>query len=298
MRVRTHAVGVALTAAALAVPVALAAAQGFDNPTSNNPQQEFTVGGPLQRVDKPNDPDYDRSEDPNPSASSIYDERFDLFGFPSKHSPLAIYNDPQDVFRFGKPQISGFNAAGAWKLTAATRTSSSRSSTPASGGTRGSIRTQVHLNADELPPRSALTTRPTPVRRSTATTSTATAPRRRRLQERRARRQAGTPTGQDLIKAFSNGNDADGNGYVDDIAGWDFFDDDNDPDDTSSYFAARNHGTGRAEEAVEQGNDGAGELGVCPKCQFMPMRDLGHVRLRPEHRSRSGSSTRPTTASR
>src|SRR5256885_2496001 len=35
--------------------------------------------------------------------------------------------------------------------------------------------------------------------------------------------------GEDVIRAFSDGTDTDGNAYVDDIAGWDFFDDDNDP---------------------------------------------------------------------
>ena len=59
---------------------------------------------------------------------------------------------------------------------------------------------------------------------------------------------------------------------MDDIAGWDFFDNDNDPADTSSYFAAENHGSGRATEAVERGNDGQGSIGVCPKCQYVPMR--------------------------
>src|SRR3954453_18410134 len=33
---------------------------------------------------------------------------------------------------------------------------------------------------------------------------------------------------EDLIIAFSNQDDHDGNGYVDDVAGWDFLDDDND----------------------------------------------------------------------
>ena len=33
----------------------------------------------------------------------------------------------------------------------------------------------------------------------------------------------------DLIAAFGTDGDSDDNGYVDDIAGWDFFDDDNDP---------------------------------------------------------------------
>ena len=62
------------------------------------------------------------------------------------------------------------------------------------------------------------------------------------------------------------------NGYVDDIAGWDFFDDDNDPYDASSYSSADNHGSGRAAEAGEEGNDGAGGIGVCPRCQIVPLR--------------------------
>jgi Subtilase family/FG-GAP-like repeat len=76
----------------------------------------------------------------------------------------------------------------------------------------------------------------------------------------------------DLIAAFSDGTDADHNGYVDDIAGWDFFNDDNDPFDQSSYSSANNHGSGRAEDAAEEGNDGQGGIGVCPHCQILPMR--------------------------
>ena len=76
----------------------------------------------------------------------------------------------------------------------------------------------------------------------------------------------------DLIAQFSDGTDSDSNGYVDDIAGWDFFDDDNDPFDASSCCSANGHGTGRAREAVAEGNNGNAELGVCPRCQFMPLR--------------------------
>ena len=47
---------------------------------------------------------------------------------------------------------------------------------------------------------------------------------------------------QDLIIAFENGTDEDGNGYTDDIAGWDFLDNDNDPLDDVHY----SHGTGEA----------------------------------------------------
>jgi hypothetical protein len=76
----------------------------------------------------------------------------------------------------------------------------------------------------------------------------------------------------DLIAAFSDGVDSDHNGYVDDIAGWDFFNNDNDPFDQSSYSSANNHGSGRAEDAAEEGNDGDGGIGVCPHCQILPMR--------------------------
>jgi subtilase family protein/VCBS repeat protein len=76
----------------------------------------------------------------------------------------------------------------------------------------------------------------------------------------------------DLIATFSDGVDSDHNGYVDDIAGWDFFNDDNDPFDQSSYSSADNHGSGRASDAAEEGNDGDGGIGVCPHCQILPMR--------------------------
>jgi subtilase family protein len=85
----------------------------------------------------------------------------------------------------------------------------------------------------------------------------------------------------DLIATFSGtfsgggvtgGTDDDANGYVDDIAGWDFFDDDNDPFDVSSCCSANGHGTGRGRNAVADTNNGQGGVGMCPKCQVMPLR--------------------------
>jgi len=82
----------------------------------------------------------------------------------------------------------------------------------------------------------------------------------------------------DLIATFSEDLDGDGdpdddgNGYADDIAGWDFFDDDNDPFDASSCCSASGHGTGRAAEAAAETNNGEGGTGMCPDCQIMPLR--------------------------
>lgn len=72
----------------------------------------------------------------------------------------------------------------------------------------------------------------------------------------------------DLIAAFSDGVDQDGNGYVDDIAGWDFFWNDNDPYDDTRF----GHGTGMAEEAAAEGGDDDGEIGTCPSCMVLNLR--------------------------
>lgn len=74
----------------------------------------------------------------------------------------------------------------------------------------------------------------------------------------------------DLIHTFSDGVDDDGNGYVDDIAGWDFFERDNDPYSTNES-AFGDHGTGVAEEAGGEGGDG-GDIGTCPNCAVLPIR--------------------------
>jgi hypothetical protein len=77
---------------------------------------------------------------------------------------------------------------------------------------------------------------------------------------------------QDVLIAFSDGRDGDGNGFVDDIAGWDFLDDDNDPFDDVQY----GHGTGEAldssAEADNRDGDNGRDLGTCPNCVFVPLR--------------------------
>lgn len=69
---------------------------------------------------------------------------------------------------------------------------------------------------------------------------------------------------RDLIVIFGDGVDGDQNGYVDDIAGWDFVDDDNDP--------SGDGGTPLLLAAVATANDGVGIAGVCPRCTALPLR--------------------------
>jgi len=80
----------------------------------------------------------------------------------------------------------------------------------------------------------------------------------------------------DLIAAFSDCLDGDGNGYPDDISGFDFFGGkhcgfegaDNDPTDETAF----GHGTGIATSAAAETNNGAGDAGVCPRCRVLPVR--------------------------
>lgn len=85
---------------------------------------------------------------------------------------------------------------------------------------------------------------------------------------------------EDLILLFSDGVDGDGNGYTDDISGWDFFEGDNDPQDDVAF----GHGSSQANQATAEAplpgelcpaGDGYGfsrTPGTCPTCTVLPLR--------------------------
>ena len=79
---------------------------------------------------------------------------------------------------------------------------------------------------------------------------------------------AGILDPQDVLIAFSDGTDKDENGYVDDIVGWDFMDDDNDPFDDVGY----GHGTGEAEGSTSEVDNDQGDVGSCPNCMVIHLR--------------------------
>jgi Subtilase family len=267
---------------------------GFENPCSHDTSQQFGYGS-VQRQDTPNDPSYDQAEPdtqqpPSNRSSNFFDERFDLFGFPSQLTPSAVYAVGPNA---GKPMVAGFNAAGAWKAERGRPdTVIAILDTGIDWSARG-LRDQIHLNTGELP---------YPERPDGSSCATydcngdgvvnvedyAQDPRVSLSYTGRTG-PAGLITAQDLIHAFGDCQidpsthlilqcvpgqhfDNDKNGYANDIAGWNFFDNNNDPTDLSSYFAAHHHGTGRALDVAEQGNDGQGSIGVCPHCQIMPVR--------------------------
>ena len=66
----------------------------------------------------------------------------------------------------------------------------------------------------------------------------------------------------------SNGVDDDGNGYADDVHGWDFVNDDNDPDDDNG------HGTHVGGIIAASGGNAVGVTGVCWSARMLPLKFL------------------------
>jgi hypothetical protein len=267
---------------------------GFENPCSQETSQQFGYGS-VQRQDTPNDPSYDQSEPdtqqpPANRSSNFYDERFDLFGFPSQLTTSAIYAVGPNA---GKPMVAGFNAAGAWKAERGRPDSVVAILDTGIDWSAGGLRDQIHLNTGELPypQHSDGSSCGTYDCNGDGVVNVEDYAQDPRVSLSYAGRigPSGLITAQDLIHAFSDCQvdpsshlavqcvagqhfDNDNNGYANDIAGWNFFDNNNDPTDLSSYFAAHHHGTGRAQDVAEQGNDGRGSIGVCPHCQITPVR--------------------------
>jgi len=74
---------------------------------------------------------------------------------------------------------------------------------------------------------------------------------------------------EDIIVRFSNGTDQDHNGYVDDISGWDFYNDQNDPATLDSTY---DHANGQMEQAAADTNNAFKGAGVCPDCRLLPIK--------------------------
>ena len=72
----------------------------------------------------------------------------------------------------------------------------------------------------------------------------------------------------DLITLFSDGIDDDADGFKDDISGWDWMMDDNDPYDDTLY----GHGTGQANDSSAEANNMVQNVGICPRCRVIHMR--------------------------
>jgi hypothetical protein len=253
------------------------------------------------RANTPNDPDFDRCEadDPDTPAGdcdSYFEEEFRAFGFSPDsanqipavpHSVGATqYSDCTQLDDQGKAanvaagdpmcaQISGIRADTAWKYWTGDPQTTVAILDTGIQWQDAELVDKVHLNRAELPLPQQSGGAPCAQYdcNGDGAFNIADYADDARVNPADGDQEAdGLLDASDLIANFSGGTDDDSNGYVDDIAGWDFFDDDNDPFDASSCCSAKFHGTGRAREAVAETNNGEGGVGMCPRCQLMPLR--------------------------
>ena len=267
---RRIALGVLLVLGLLLPGVALAAFPG------TNPAESV-------RLNTPDDPDYDPCEADNEggaTCSSVFAEDYERFGFaPSSTQLSATYKNPADTTRQQQQntlagrdplgQIPGVSADRAWKRSIGRPDVRIAILDTGIRWGEDSLRPKIALNAGELP---------TPQCGDDDCNDDGAFDVDDYAGDTRVAQSAGHDEADDildasdLLAAFSDGSDADANGFPDDIAGWDFFDDDNDPYDASSYSSATDHGTGRAQEAGQLTDDGAGGTSLCPRCQIVPLR--------------------------
>jgi hypothetical protein len=238
------------------------------------------------RLNTPNDPSFDRCEGDDEDTpeerecTSYFEEQFGFFGFAPDTSD-AVYQDASQIDEQGRQanvaagndpleQISGVRADTAWKYSTGSPDISIAILDTGIEWQDEELRRKVRLNRKELPLPQGASAYDADGDGAFTVDDYAKDPR--------VKIEAGDEEadklldGSDLIATFSDRTDADRNGYVDDIAGWDFFDDDNDPFDASSCCSASGHGSDRAKSAAGDTNNGEGEASMCPRCQFVPMR--------------------------
>jgi hypothetical protein len=285
---RTAALAAALLA--LALPTAALAAFPGTDPTQS------------PRANTPDDPGFDRCETDDPNTpqgdcDSYFEEQFGSFGFSPDSAQQAPgvktqYTECSQLDQQGRnanvkagdpacSQISGVRADTAWKYSVGSPQVSVAVLDTGIRWQDPELVNKVRLNKGELPlPQHANGTNCA----SYDCNGDGAFNVKDYVDDPRVSVSAGDDTSDhgsnadsfldpsDLIASFSDGSDGDANGYVDDIAGWDFFDNDNDPYDASSCCSANGHGSGRAKEAVAQTNNGVAETGMCPRCQLLPLR--------------------------
>jgi hypothetical protein len=220
----------------------------------------------------PDDPQYDVAER-QPAGHTFHDEQWFMYSFLPRGAPLAT--DPEGAagmsidrawrrYGTGRPDVRVAYIEGGvnWREDAGRRELAPRS----------------HLNVGELP------------RPSGAASHDANGDGQVNVADYAADRRIhrpylhGTITPEDLIVAFSDGRDDDADGYVDDIAGWNFLRGNNDPQTEDSAYT---HANSQMRRAVAEGDNGYAGVGICPHCTVIPIKAGHEALVRPDRLAQS-----------
>jgi hypothetical protein len=213
--------------------------------------------------DPPNDPGYAPAEN-GPTdclTKSADDQEHYLFSFMPQCTPLA--SDAENA--------AGMSVDTAWKDFTTGDPSTVIAYVEGGinwhNGDAAELRNRVYLNAKELPTPSDPDGQPGLNADDFAVYNGVATP---------DANDNGVVDPEDIIVRFSDGADgvratgeADGNGYVDDISGWDFYNDQNDPATLDSTYG---HANNQMKQAAAEANNGLGGAGVCPSCMLLPVK--------------------------
>jgi hypothetical protein len=203
--------------------------------------------------DPPDDPEYDRAEpaeNPGCAQKSVNSEQHYLYDFMPGCAPNAT--DPEDA--------SGMSVNAAWQ-----------DFTTGNGRTviayiEGGINWHNTEDADELANKVFLNRGELPAPTTPVANGTLNAEDYSDTDDENGN---GLVDPEDIIVRYSDGADDDHNGYTDDISGWDFYNDQNDPATLDSTYG---HSNNQMRHAAAETDNGAGEAGVCPDCMILPIK--------------------------
>ena len=209
--------------------------------------------------DAPDDPAYGPAEQGGPDTcgqESVNNEQHYLYGFMPMCAPNA--QDPEDASGMSLGVDPSGQGRSAWKQFSAG--SPKTVIAYVEGGINwqnqpAELADKVFLNRGELP-------RPTTPKKGGGLNA-------RDYSDTKDSNGNDIVDPEDILVRFSDGVDDDHNGYTDDISGWDFYDDQNDPATVDSTYG---HANGQMRQAGSQTNNGIGEAGVCPRCMIMPVK--------------------------
>ena len=227
----------------------------------------------------PNNPGYDAAE-VNPFSSCIHSEEWFLYSFIPKCTPFA--SDPTGA--------AGISADKAWAQFTPGRADEVFAYVEgginwADANARAELADRVYINQGELP-------LPEHADGSTCASYDCNGDGLFNVEDyaqdpRLHRPYVNTTlTPEDLIVAFGHCQivnhligpagcpagghfDNDGNGYPNDVSGWNFVNNNNDP---ATGDSAYEHSDNQMERAVAGANTGVGQVGVCPDCMLLPIK--------------------------
>jgi hypothetical protein len=250
--------------AGLALVLALAAPGGASAATCTS-----SISGP-------NDPGYAGAERSFPSPSTWNSEEWQLFDCIPQTAPAA--SDPEGAagmsvnrawaaYGMGHVTVAYMEGGVNWKLPDA-----------------NDLRDQAYLNIGELPYPDDATGQPHGTYDLNGDGTVNVEDYAKDPRVARANPQAGGITPEDLITAFGhcqltshliskcpkNGSyDNDANGYPNDISGWNFHRDTNDPQTDNTIY---HHANGESETLLGTANNNFGGVGVCPGCRLLSVK--------------------------